>query len=337
MSSKSIRVAVVGALIGAACITASTVGQSVAGADPSPPAETFSWYVPYTNSSAQEAWYNLGEEFGEDVATGVFPQAAYVILDFGVPDYDAGYGTDLTTGCDCFSPQLDDLAIAEQFGAGYYKGTQVDYSDDTSWLTIGLGTNNTSTSWFDNATHVKDSGLNWGSIVNNGDTYFGLGGYNDVSMVGAIDSETDSGYAAYSYTSDWYTGFYTNSTFDYADYGDAGGCPTSGGQGNCNETWTTHQVYNMAWGNPIALPVPQIYNSAMGDQWANLASVWTGMSFVGPMSQYLACLDHHNTCGGTDFTADESWDGLYNSLNCSGCPDPQSPPYVTNIRYDLNV
>jgi hypothetical protein len=59
----------------------------------------------------------------------------------------------------------------------------------------------------------------------------------------------------------------------YWDYGSADGCPSSGGNGNCNNGWNVHDVGFVSYAH-LAVPVPEIYYTANADQWTNVRNVW---------------------------------------------------------------
>lgn len=67
----------------------------------------------------------------------------------------------------------------------------------------------------------------------------------------------------------------------YWDYGSADGCPSSGGNGGCNNGWTAYDVGYVSFAH-LAVPVPEIYFTVSADQWTNIRHVWgDSYSFFG--------------------------------------------------------
>lgn len=302
--------------------------QFPAGANPIPPPESFSFYASTVN---QTTWFNLGESFGTDVVNGTFPQITLVVLEFGAPNNNGtSYGVCLAGSNPCGFVTLNAaLAAVEQFGAGFYHN-----AGGTSAETfIAFGSTNYGT-WFNGSTtNAHNFGVNQANEVNNGNTYFqGQGFGAKVEMRGAMDAEPAWG--AYSNASAWSSGYGSTGSYKYWDNGSADGCPTSGA-GGCLNSWTQTDEYDLAWHTTLAEPLPQIYNTSMAEQWGTIVNVVGLITFLGPTSQHQACTDKSLTCSGTDFTPNQSWNGLYDYLNCGGCSDPQTPPHVTNMRWTL--
>lgn len=280
----------------------------------------------------QTTWYNLGETFGTDVGNGTFPPITLVVLEFGAANNNGTvYGMCLAGSNPCSFVSISSvLAAAEQFGAGFYHD-----APSSAETFIAVGTTNFGT-WFNGSTtHAYDFGVTQANEVNNGNTWFQNQGYGtEVEMRGAMDAEP--GWGAFPYASQWANGYDSTAKSYYWDNGSADGCPTSG-TGGCDNSWTQTDLFDMAWGYAEVEPLPQVYASNMADQWGTIVNQVGGMTFLGPVSQHQACADQNNppSCDNLDFTPDQSWNALYSSLNCAGCSDPQTPPHVTNIRWDL--
>jgi len=302
--------------------------------DPTPPPESFSFYMSTVN---QSDLYNLGLTFGEDVASGTYPQLTLVVLDWGSP-YCTGSGsgscgTYIFTSSGTYEGTASERAAAEQFGEGFWVGTGGDTSAHTY---LAMGTNNYG-SWVGNSTNAYNHGQAWSNMVNDGNTWLSSNGYSSqVSMRGGTDSELD--WNGPTPTNDWAKGYESTWRAYFWDYGDAAGCPPFGG---CDNGWNQRDVWLQSYGYAPAEPLPEIYNEGQAEEWGNLANYAyevqsSLMSFLGPMSQHQACADLSSPCTGEDNTPDESWTDLYNALNCSTCDDAQTPPHVTNIRWKLS-
>ena len=77
-------------------------------------------------------------------------------------------------------------------------------------------------------------------------------------------------------------------------------------------TWYQYGVWEVAWGEPLAVPAPEIYVSPQQDQWAAISDyglvaktgvVW----FQGPLDEYPR---NHST-----YTASQAWTAFWNALN----------------------
>jgi hypothetical protein len=302
-------------------------GQLPAGAA-TPPPESFSFYGSTVN---QTSWYDLGETFGTDVGDGTFPSTTLVVIEFGAPDYSGGdYGVCLAGSDPCsFATISSALAAVEQFGAGFYAD-----APSTAETFLALGSTNYGT-WFNGSdADAYDFGKTQANEVNNGNTYFqGQGFGTEVEMRGGMDAEP--GWGTFPLATEWADGYDATADYLYWDDGSADGCPTSG-SGSCDNGWSQTDVYDMAWGFSEAEPLPQIYSATLASQWGTIVNEAGSMTFLGPVSQHQACADQGDACTGLDYTPNQAWNQLYADLNCGTCVDPQTPPHVTNIRWDLS-
>lgn len=307
-------------------------------ADPSPPAQTFSFYM---GTVDQTALYDLGVDFGEDVQSGKYPETSLVVLDWGTPycttSGSTACGTYLVGGSGSYEGTLSERTAAQEFGIGFYVGTG---SDTSARLFIAMGTNN-SGSWVDNDTNAYNHGQAWANMVNDGESFFTTNGYGtQVAMRGGIDAEL--AWNPPGPTEQWADGYSSTGSAAYWDYGDANSCPPV--TSSCYGGWGQYGVWFMSWGSRFAEPFSQVYNNSQAQEWGGIANygytnqpTFAAMQFLGPMSQHQACIDSGDSCSGTDNTSDQAWDDLYNNLNCGSCDVPQTPPHVTNIRWNLSV
>ncbi|MHB1853433.1 MAG: IPT/TIG domain-containing protein [Acidimicrobiales bacterium] len=260
--------------------------------------------------------------------------AGLVILDFGAPCYVVNaqnvYGTQMFGAQYC----VPDSQIAGLVGE-WISGYESDHGPGTPSLTLGIGTSNSLT-WADPAPHtltdaqMQVTGQDWYQQV--------VGAINTsqlaapVTLWGASDMEQSSDGYWYGGTPtvDWVQGYASASPARYtcslsqtgflADYGDDVLGASSSADG-----WTVSQVYQVAWGIPVACALPEIYVPQNATEWQAL-SQWgvqnapsTGaITFTGVMT---------TTESGYN-TPTEGWDQLAQATG-------QSPPTLTNIGWSL--
>jgi len=143
----------------------------------------------------------------------------------------------------------------------------------------------------------------------------------------------------------WADGYSSEGSSFYYNFGAADGCPTLGAQGsgdqNCRPraqscrivdadlictdiivNWKQSQVSYVAWDNPVAMPVPQIYgtNGVNANQWQRIsrqhALTHDGepIQFPAPLSQRRACLQGGSGDAPSCNTADQSWNQLFDFM-----------------------
>jgi hypothetical protein len=271
---------------GVASLTAVTLGLAVPGAASasSMPQTDWSYYVTSLNTSTAAT---LGCNQGKfDASHGNINSTA--TLDFGGQN-SSNNGTILTfSGTQVSYSQVE--SYAETFGYNYWLCTG---ADTTSYLTMSIGTNNS-------AYYVNSSGgASWAGVVNAVASY--MNSYGQVTVWGANDMELD--WASYSATSGWESGYAGHTSALYNDYGDAAGCPP---YGSCDNGWTQHDVYLVAWGDPPAEVTPEIYYTSQGNEWVSVSNTQGLISFWGP-------LDEYDLDSGT-LTASQAW----SALQCNG-------------------
>jgi len=221
------------------------------------PGSTHSWYVTDPTNST---WaYNQGCSLGTALANGGKPQQAWVILDFFTQVLASSGTWGVEYDNHVFHSNTTVQAFVVQYAHGFWLCTGADTS---AHLYLGLGTRNI---WWGTTPSFATRGKAWASLVASANS--ALGSYAaQVTVEGAIDAEL--GWASPSYTLAWASSFSSNSTYFYADYGDAAGCPPFGA---CNGGYTQASLYTLAWGNSAALPFPEIYHRANSQEWASEA------------------------------------------------------------------
>jgi hypothetical protein len=245
------------------------------------------------------------------------PQTGVVVLDFGQPVFDAGtnqHGSWLFSNTFASTSQI--LAAAKAWARGYW-----DCSTAAPTIRIAVGTSNYGSQV--TAAHGKA----WAQMVSDFKTWINTSSYgSQISGAGASDIELDWNSATIS--RNWACvmneagsctdGYGSISGSLYYNYGDAAGCPPFG---TCNNAWRQEDVWFVSWGAPPAWPLPEIYNSAMAQQWQQLSLYGytqhgARMTIKGAMTQYGACQMTPGCPGaGTDFTPQQGWTELWKRIN----------------------
>src|SRR5215467_408001 len=182
-------------------------------------------------------------------------------------------------------------------------------------------------------------GTAWGNMVTNLENWIQSNGFgSQLYAMGSGDLEPSWGPVGQ--TESWTNAF--NATGNqYLDFGSADGCPPYGG---CNNGWSQSSVYFVAWGEPAAQAIPEIFteSGSQANQWESI-SLWGsyhgsagGMAFAAAMSQYQACIDVGSSCSGEDNTPAQSWTQLTNAMNSNSRTSTSTVgpiPYATEMSY----
>jgi hypothetical protein len=286
------------AVIGSMLIVQGTPQALAAQTVPAIPAKPVTDWSYYMHTTSTSRAYTLGCNQGHTDAAN--HRNSLAILDFG-GQVSNGSGTEMIGAGFISNGQIE--AASEAFAHGYWSCTG---SDTTTLLSLGIGTNNSL------ADRTYSGGQTWSHIVSAVRSYNNSHGYSSqVAMYGANDIEPS--WSPASYAISWAKGFNSVGGNFYFNYGSADGCPqTSSNNGSCNNGWNQYDVWYVSWGNPAALPTPQIYYSSQARQWAML-SLYSAqhhgarMNIDGPMDEYD--LDH------STFTPTGAWDALWTDLH----------------------
>jgi hypothetical protein len=222
-----------------------------------------------------------------------------VVLDFGGQTAD-NTGTLLARGTAVYVTYAQVESLATSFANGYW-----DCSGSSPVLKLGIGTNNSG------ASVNSAGGAAWAAAVNQVITTVTQNGWSaQVHVGGANDMEL--GYASQTDTLAWISGFSGGGDAFLIDYGDAGGCPP---YGSCNNGWTQLGVWTKSWGAKPSEPMPEIYNTAQAQEWAQISQYSTNtqgmpMFFEGPLDE--------NDLDGSTLTPRGAWNALWNNLNSAG-------------------
>ncbi len=312
----------------------------------------------YIQNNDPSVMWSLGCSLGEHDQQTPGKQDSLVILNFGQMWTQSGtpgvysYGDWVSMG------GLQDAV--KSYVEGYY---QCSGSDDTSYLTLGIGTNNYGTFGTGSSSQSVLSenayayGQRWATLVNAVNTWSAQKGYyQQVFVTGAIDIEWGGTYwNSARVTRSWVDGFKNNSGLIYFNFGACAGCWTSNAKDwsydyPFTDAWTTDDVWYVSWGSVAGNAVPEIYsnNGTLARQWqaiSKYAAQYKGgrIDFTGPMTQYQACLQQwdpvtkkgDSSCETLDNTPEEGWQQLYDALNADK-DTAQSLDYVTDIGWQEN-
>lgn len=294
----------------------------------------------YITSLDSTTLFNQGCALGSRDLNLSGKQDSVAILHFGYPRMvNNQFGARLYYPASAAT--VDQIAAAvEQFGNGYWYCVGADFE---SHLRIGIGTSNYGGSIYSLVTYGH--GQAWARMVNQVNDWFKnsceRGCDGQVDAVGASDIELS--WNDYATSIDWLNGYDSTNNYPLYNFGAIPGCPTfaiPGAQcGGGGYYWSKEQVWMVTYGlNPV-FPMPEIYRTdgVNAQQWY-LMSVYSytahgaKMQFIGPMSQFQACLQRGG-CGGINNTAAQAWKQLYNLLNGDARTAGEAMPYVTDILW----
>jgi hypothetical protein len=193
--------------------------------------------------------------------------------------------------------------LVEWFIDGFYRK-----SDPSSHVRVIVGTNN------HGPNVTLQHGAAWGRMVNDIAAWVQANGIaGRVDVAGGYDVEINWSTPAIARA--WVDGYNATAQWALYDFGDAQGCPP------CDNGWTMHDLWYVAWGAPFDRPLPEIYNRSgkTARNWAALNQFSQGEPGGVPpydalLSQSQACAQDPAPCShdGTDNTPQEAWT-LYTS------------------------
>ena len=235
---------------------------------------------------------------------------------FGVSLFGAGFrSTDAVEGA------------AEAYAQGFW---QCSGTIPSVHVEIAVGTSNFG------AQVSYGHGRAWAKMVNRASQWVTQHGYESrIGMAGANDIEL--GWNGPAQTRRWVAGYVSVAQRPYYDFGDAAGCPP---RGDCIGSWTVEDVWYVAWGARIALPLPEIYapNGSSAQEWQRLSLYafkhhGSAMRIAGVISQQRACRQSADPCRGIDNSPRRAWSLLWRALN-SDPRTAQDLRWSTDIRWD---
>ncbi len=327
-----------------------------------------SYYI--QNEAPSEMW-KLGQSLGIRDRDLPGQQDSLVILDFGKmwlenEQYTIRRFGNPNDGDRRRSIPLQDVENSvKAFIEGYIVNSG---QDQTSLLTVGVGTNNFDDMNIDgdpykissNQNALRNTAYNFGReyayMIARLSTWVAQSGlHTRVVVAGAIDIEWSGPEDRDGYywwmtpyvTHGWVIGFTEHSTIGqiYFNYGACVGCPifpSLGWRYLAAMPWTQADVYHVSWGAYPAFPIPEIYsnNGTLAKQWQAVSKYGAlylsgRMGFPGVMTQYQACqqkLDD-DTCPVLDNTPEQGWTQLYEELNKDPMTSVDMIRWVTDIRW----
>jgi hypothetical protein len=307
-----------------------TIAPASSGLPPQP-TPTTSWYVyAYSTKSGLRSLYSwakgAGAQAGRRNEASTSQNADFIILDFGSPRIMNGAMG--TNGLTCFMDIAAITNAVKQFILGYESTTQL-----TLFLAVGL------TNQFQPmkptkgcaATGVPDSmtaahGQIWAQMLIDLDTWIATNNYQ-ISLASALDLELD--YAKKGPTLDWYKGFIAVDAGSIAqyDFGDANYCRVT-----CDNGWTPKDI--------VALPTlfaPEIYGRHFWRDWQKVSlyeaqSGGVPLAIEAILSEHGACTTNP-PCENADYTAQDAWTALVNSLNSN----PLTIPVLSELTWSTDI
>jgi hypothetical protein len=217
-----------------------------------------------------------------------------VVLDFGQPALRNGvYGTNAYDGATFHSlSEIDSAAYA--YADGWWPAT-----GSCPRLRFAVGTNNggecpTVPNYGETSCDLTQWGNSWVDTVYYVDQYLIQRGYSwQISVAGADDMETE--WDHYDLTNQVVTGFNNGafgSSYIFYDFGDA----TPGNEyywigSQRYDNWTQPHIWQVAWGAPLDVPLPEIYTDSQSSDWEGVELNAGSMTIWGTMSE---CADAYN-------------------------------------------
>ena len=308
--TRPLYVAFVMSLLVLLVASATVISAPRALATASKPATDWSWYVTTSDTSTAQT---LGCNQGTFDASYSPHINSIVVLDFGAQNSSGTDTLTTFTGVTLTNSQIE--KIAEAFAFGYWDCLK---SDTTSFVTLGIGTNDSQ--GFSTSTYTA-LGPDWVNIIDAVSSWVYQNSFqNNVTVWGANDIESwDNGqgfYVSNTQATAWvnaYSG--VSSPPPYVDYGDAAGCPqTTDQNGSCEDGYHQSDYYYYSWGAPPALGTPEIYYSAQAQQWTEISLY---ANTLGVKMYYEAPWDEYDLNAST-LTATGAWNDLQNDLSGAG-------------------
>jgi hypothetical protein len=241
-------------------------------------------------------------------------ESGVVILDFGKPAAShGGYGTLLFSGR--FAPNRRITNAMFGYARGY-----VSCLPDGSTATIELsrGTSN----YHPSVPSAYTAGVRWARETNRLGRMLARKGLDAHVGSAAADDAEPAWDPAFRQTRQFFHGFraavHGHTLFNYGSL-----------DGGVGAVWTARQAWYVSGGLPNTKALPEIYNSAMAEQWAELARIASGkyhhgIHFAGVMTQGTSSCD----CG---LRPTEAHDALATALDAEGVGHVPLPDGGTNI------
>ena len=206
-----------------------------------------------------------------------------VVLDFGKPSFsDGGYGTILFSGRFAKNHRITTAMIG--YARGYVRCLP---HGSEAFITIARGTSN----YHPSVPSAYAAGVRWARETNTLGRALVRHGLADHVEAAAADDAEPAWDPQFRQTRDFFHGFraavHGHRLYDYGSL-----------DGGIGAVWSARQAWFVAGGMRHTSALPEIYNSAMAQEWAELAHVahrryHLGVRFAGVMTQGTT----HCRCG----------------------------------------
>lgn len=241
-------------------------------------------------------------------------ESGIVVLDFGKPAAQhSGYGTLLFSGR--FAPNRRITNAMFGYAHGYVSCLP---EGSTASIELARGTSN----YHPSVPSAYTAGVRWARETNRLGRMLARKGLDGHVEAAAADDAEPAWDPAFRKTRQFFHGFraavHGHTLFDYGSL-----------DGGVGAVWTARQAWYVAGGLRNTKALPEIYNSAMAEQWAELARIVTGryhrgIQFAGVMTQGTPSCD----CG---LRPTAAHDALVTALDAQGVDDVPLPVGGTNI------
>jgi hypothetical protein len=276
-------------------------------ARPQPPLKTTTLSI-YEHSAHPWILFDQGCSAARRKETGI------VVLDFGKPSYHhGGYGTILFSGR--FAPNHKITSAVLGYAHGYVSCLP---DGSTASIEVARGTSN----YHPTGPSAYEAGVRWARETNRLQLMLGRKGLADHVEAAAADDAEPAWDAAFRRTRQFFHGFraavHGHTLYDYGSL-----------DGGVGAVWSARQAWYVAGGLRHTKALPEIYNSAMAQEWADLARIARGryhraVRFAGVMTQGTPSCD----CG---LRPSEAYNALAQALDTQGIGQVPLPVGGTNI------
>jgi hypothetical protein len=240
-------------------------------------------------------------------------ESGIVVLDFGKPAfYRGGYGTLLFSGR--FAPNRQITNAMLHYAHGYVSCLP---KGSTASIELARGTSN----YHPHLPSAYSAGVRWARETNRLGLKLARKGLDEHVEAAAADDAEPAWDPAFRKTRQFFHGFsaavHGHTLFNYGSL-----------DGGVGEIWSARQAWYVSGGIRHTKALPEIYNSAMAGQWAELARIAHGyhhnVQFAGVMTQGTASCD----CG---LRPTEAHAALADALDAEGVDHVSLPVGGTNI------
>jgi hypothetical protein len=282
--------------------------------NPTPPAVPQAPSVRATTRSIYEREAQPWTLARQGCSAGRRQENGVVVLDFGKPAFErGGYGTVLFSGR--FAKNRKITAATLAYAHGYVSCLP---QGSTASIAIARGTSN----YHPAVPSAYSAGVRWARETNRFGLELSLDGLADHVEAAAADDAEPAWDPQFRQTRRFLHGFraavHGHTLYDYGSL-----------DGGVGAVWSAHQAWYVAGGLRDTKALPEIYNSAMAREWAELARIARGrfhrdVDFAGVMTEVTPSCG----CGLRPSAAHRV---LANALDSAGVDDVLLPRGGTNI------